>query len=199
MSYQCCCSFVVSVFSGSISPQFFNQFDSVWKPIKLTCSSFTSVDVVRITWFSWYIWCRYKQFYASVTESTLGNCTALSNLVFRTDSVKICDFFFFYLGRMSRAATTRFSVLGKYVVHQMRYCSHLWNDLVAAYALFVPCLRSKLLILFLTDAASCNYTLVAFPAGKLKLFSAVFLVQSLINVKWSLEIVLCVSIWHMLE
>lgn len=44
-------------------------------------------------------------------------------------------------------------------------------------------LRSKLLVLFLTDSASCNCILVAFPAGILKLFSAVFLVQSLISVK----------------
>lgn len=67
----------VPLFSGSISAQLFNQFDSVWKPIKSTCSSFASVDVIRKICFYWYIWYRCKHSYASVILLTLGNCTGL--------------------------------------------------------------------------------------------------------------------------
>lgn len=136
MSYQCCCSFVVSVFSGSISPQLFKQFDSVWKPIKLTCSKFTSVDVVRITCFCWYIWFKFKPFFAGLTEPTVGNCSVRS-IDFQT-VLKSDFFFFFHLGRMSRVATVRFSVSCKYILGQMGYCSHLCNDLVAIYVILSP-------------------------------------------------------------
>lgn len=131
MSYQCCCSFVVSVFSGSISIQLFNQFDSVWKPIKSTCSSFTSLDVFRKISFYWYIWYRYKYFSASVTELTLENCTGLiwfSELTVLNSVIYfwfLSCLFFLNLGRMSRVATVRFAVLCKYIVGQMGYCSHL--------------------------------------------------------------------------
>ena len=95
---------------------------------------------------------------------------------------------------MSRVATVRCSVLCKYIVGQMGYCSHLWDDLVTHYVLFSPYLRSKLLVLFLTDAASCSSTLVAFPAEILKLFSASSESYQCEMIIWNCS--LCVHLTH---